>query len=246
MTDRYFIEQFDTGSVVELSTEEFRHAQVMRVKRGQQITLFDGRGGEATAEVIDVGKHSLTCRCGPRLAIDREAAVRVVIGVALPKGERQRILIEKAVELGASRLVPLRTQRGVAEPAAAMKRLPRIVIEASKQCGRNRLMEIADPVPVGEFLHAAPSAADRWFAHAGPDPAVADPFDATTSPTPPDSLQDMECGRYLAIGPEGGWESTEIELARSAGWQFVRWSRRTLRTETAALALLTLALGWKA
>jgi 16S rRNA (uracil1498-N3)-methyltransferase len=249
MTHRYYATQLAPSTVIDLGPEEAKHAQVMRLQPGDQIVLFDGQGLETQASVLSIDRRSLTCQCATPQPVSREAGRPVVLGVALPKGDRQRYLIEKAVELGARQLVPLLTRRGVAEPTAAMKRLPRMVIEASKQCGRNQLMGLGEPQLLASFLASAPSTDERWFAHT-----------AIASPTARGSIEAEWAeparawhGRaadapqrvcWIAIGPEGGWHPEEVDLAAALGWRAVQVGSRTLRTETAALALLTLAVGW--
>ena len=151
----------------------------------------------------------------------------LTLGVALPKGDRQRWLIEKAVELGVTRLVPLLTVRGVAEPnPAALSRLSRYVIEASKQCGRNRLLEIAAPLRFDQYCCQADPVACLLLAAFGPDAvplAQLASFDAAR-------------GVWLAVGPEGGF--TDEELAAAASWRRVSLGPRVLRVETAAVALV--------
>jgi 16S rRNA (uracil1498-N3)-methyltransferase len=163
-----------------------------------------------------------------RREVDRESPVPMTLGVALPKGDRQKWLIEKATELGVACLTPLETARGVAQPVgAALARFQRAVIEASKQCGRNRLMEIATPCPWGDFIaEPAQESALRLFAHPGGKPILEVRLENQTA---------REV--WLAIGPEGGWTDDEIEVATKAGWQDVGLGRRLLRTETAAIAL---------
>ena len=125
----------------------------MRAKAGTRVTLFDGSGWEFDAVVQRTGRSEVELAIAGRQEIDREARIAVTLGVALPKGDRQKWLVEKVVELGVARLVPLETERGVAQPVEnALERLRRGVIEASKQCGRNRLMEIAEPRAWREFL----------------------------------------------------------------------------------------------
>jgi 16S rRNA (uracil1498-N3)-methyltransferase len=166
-----------------------------------------------------------------RHEVDRELPLVLTLGVALPKGDRQRWLVEKAVELGVTRLAPLRTARGVAQPVdRAVERLRRTVIEASKQCGRNRLMEVLAPQELGDYLAGPSGEAARWIAHPGaaaPDLSAGDAPRASDAPHPV----------YLAVGPEGGFTPEEVELARAAGWRPVGFGPRTLRIETASVAL---------
>ena len=147
MSERFFVEQPISGSTAELVDTEAQHlAKVMRAAVGDEVVLFDGSGAEFAAKVARIAKSAVTLEVVERREINREPRVELTLAVALPKGERQKWLVEKLTELGAARLVPLITERGVAQPVdAAVARLSRAVIEASKQCGRNRLMEIAPP-----------------------------------------------------------------------------------------------------
>lgn len=229
MTQRYFVDTPIANDQLELDGDQARHlGQVMRAAAGQHVVLFDNSGYEFDAEVIRVTRSAVQLRVLERRDVDRETASPIVLGVALPKGDRQRWLVEKAVELGVRQLVPLRTTRGVAQPvSSAVHRLRRAVVEASKQCGRNRLMEIGEPSAVADFLASCPEPAIRWFAH---------PQGEVHSPTAID-----ERPVCLAVGPEGGWTDDEWESATRHGWQTVGLGPRILRVETAAIALATLA-----
>src|SRR5262245_53662296 len=144
MSERFFIAAPITDEQAILDGPEAHHlAHVMRAQAGQTVTLFDGSGYEFVAEIKAISKREVQLTIVERREANRESPVKLTLAVALPKGERQRWLIEKAVELGVTGLIPVQTERGVAQPSeTALERLRRGVIEASKQCGRNRLMEI--------------------------------------------------------------------------------------------------------
>jgi len=202
--------------------------KVMRAELGDDVTLFDGSGAEYSARITQITRNVVELELLARHEVDRELAFDLTLGVALPKGDRQRWLIEKAVELGVTRVVPLTTSRGVAQPIdRALERLRRTVIEASKQCGRNRLMEIATPQSLAGFVAATPSGSLRLLAH--PHPAA----------TSIGSLRQHKPAQpiLLAVGPEGGFTEDELGVARD-GWQLVHLGARTLRGETAAVALV--------
>ncbi len=237
MPDRYFSETPILGDRATLSGPEAHHLlHVMRARPGDRVVLFDGSGAEIEAEVRATSRTDLELTVLSRAHVDRELPVEVILGVALPKGDRQKWLVEKAVELGVTRLVPLRTARSVAQPEPkTLDRLRRAVIESSKQCGRNRLMEVAAPLAWPVWLASAPTAADRLVAHPG-----GDDFD----PSALKLTAERRAGPYLlAIGPEGGFDEEEIALASSTGWRSVDLGARTMRTETAALVLVALAVG---
>jgi len=241
MTHRYFSQSPLVGDQALLVGSEAHHlVHVMRARPGARVVLFDGGGAEYDAVVERPGRSRVELRLTARREVDREAAVAITLGVALPKGERQRWLVEKAVELGVRRLVPLATARSVAQPGEhVLERLRRTVVEASKQCGRNRLMEIAPPQGLADYVGAAGPRVLRLLAHARADPER----DVEEVPRGPPTLEPPAGGgAYLAVGPEGGFTEDEVGLAGATGWQVVDLGPRTLRVETAALVLVTLAL----
>lgn len=167
MADRYFSETpISVGSVTLDGPEAHHLIHVMRAARGTRVVLFDGSGAEFPAMVERVDRSTILLNALSREVIDRELPFDLILGVALPKGDRQKWLVEKAVELGVTRVIPLRTERGVAQPVEqALTRLRRSVIEASKQCGRNCLMEITEPAALDDFLENATKATCRLLAH---------------------------------------------------------------------------------
>jgi 16S rRNA (uracil1498-N3)-methyltransferase len=235
MTQRYFVEKPIAGDHAMLLAAEAHHlAHVMRGKSGQQVTLFDGRGGEYLAEVTRVDRAAVQLCVLSHHAIERELPVPVTMAVSLPKGDRQRWLIEKLVELGVSTFVPLITTRGVAQPTGGtLERLERAVIEAAKQCGRNRLMAISSPREFHEFVSQTPLDTKRIFAHPG-SPLSISRFVRETGDRPVD-------GFSLIIGPEGGLTDDEAAQANTAGWTAIDLGARILRVETAAAMIATTA-----
>ncbi len=225
MADRYFSDDPIEGEWVTLRESEAHHLlHVMRAKVGTPIVLFDGRGGEWTAEVMKLNRTEVRLALDEHNPIERELANELTLAIALPKGDRQRWLVEKAVELGVSRIVPLTTARSTSSAAEPPAKLARYVIEASKQCGRNRLLEIAKPQAWGELV-SQDLGANKFVAHPG-GVCVGE-------------LERVpDASTFLAIGPEGGFTDDEIALARQAGWQIVGLGTRILRIETAALALV--------
>jgi len=226
MSQRYFVDQPIAADRVLLAGDEGRHlATVMRATAGVELALFDGRGAEFVGRISRVKKHEVEIEVVSRTERSRELPYELTLAVALPKGDRQKWLVEKLTELGVTRLTPLITERGVAQPvASALDRLKRGVIEASKQCGRNRLMEIAEPVTVAQLLAAHGVAGNRLFA----DP-TGQPF--------AEAARGTAMNLIAAVGPEGGFTPGEAAAARVAGWQIVSLGPRILRVETAAIAL---------
>lgn len=225
MSERFFLSTPPSGGRAVLTGDEARHlARVLRAAVGDEVTLFDGRGRSWSARVAVIGRDEVELETGePRVELGGGTALTVA--VALPKGERQKWLVEKLTELGAARLVPLVTERGVAEAtAAAVARLERGVIEASKQCGRDTLMEIGPPASVAAVV--AGRAADAIGLVADPR---GQPLDAAGWPA--------HAAVIALVGPEGGFSPAELALADAAGWPRITLGHYVLRIETAAVAL---------
>jgi 16S rRNA (uracil1498-N3)-methyltransferase len=231
MSERFFVDSPITTEQAILHGPEAHHLlHVMRAKVGEEVTLFDGSGSEFAARVTHLGKAQVELQVVGSQEVNRESSIELTLAMALPKGDRQRWLVEKAVELGVTRIVPLTTKRGVAEASAsALDRLRRTVIEASKQCGRNQLLEISDPQDWRQAVQALAPECWRILADPGGKPLGAFwPPSEKTAPSPP---------IVAAVGPEGGFTDEEINLAQSANWTRVSLGPRILRVETAALAI---------
>jgi 16S rRNA (uracil1498-N3)-methyltransferase len=240
MSSRFYSANAIDGPTLVLSGDEARHLiHVHRAKAGDEVVLFDGGGAEFAAQVTLVRRAEVELAILSRRAVDRELPFELVLGTALPKQDRQHGLVEKAVELGVARFVPLLTERGVARPGRqALDRFGRYVIEASKQCGRNRLMQIDEPRPLVDFVQQAPRHAARLLAHpsaAGNAPAAQE--ETATVARSVASAAGADRPVYLAVGPEGGFTDQETSTARQAGWRAVDLGPRILRVETAGLAL---------
>lgn len=226
MSDRFFVTTPPVAGRAVLVGDEAKHlARVLRAKVGDLVMLFDGRGTAWSARVVTIGRNEIDLETAAPLAAPVHRGPLVTLAVALPKGERQKWLVEKLTELGAGKLVPLVTDRGVAEPtSSAIERLARGVIEACKQCGRNTLMEIGAPMTVAEVVVARPVGAVGF---------VADPrgslLDASACDAAPEVIG--------LVGPEGGFSESEFACADAAGWRRVVLGPHVLRVETAAIAL---------
>lgn len=232
MSDRYFSDQPLALGLATLAGPEAHHLiHVMRAAPGLQVVLFDGSGAEFAAVVQKIRRGEVELSVVSRNETNRELPLDLTLGVALPKGDRQKWLVEKAVELGVTRIVPLQTDRGVARPTEqALARLRRSVVEASKQCGRNRLLQIDEPQHWSDFVASAADVPCRLLAHP----------QWVSSPTAVPCLDALPDRVFLAVGPEGGFTSDEVALATAAGWRTVDLGPRILRVETAALALAAL------
>ena len=243
MVQRYFLDTpIGQAASVLLQGSEAQHLmRVMRGKCGDRVELFDGSGWQWSAEITEVGRNEAALKILNAEEVDLEPAVALTVGVALPKGDRQKWIIEKLVELGVTTVIPLTTTRGVAQPVdKALVRLRNHVISASKQCGRNRLLEIGEVASLEFFLQR--TGENRFIAH--PKSAQVREHESTAEP-----LNEQEVGNIsirdiqltsgdavVAIGPEGGFSAEEAAAAAKLQWKIVDMGSRVLRIETAAMA----------
>jgi 16S rRNA (uracil1498-N3)-methyltransferase len=225
MSTRFYSPDPVQNGKLRLGTEESRHLiRVCRLGVGDVVDVFDGKGHGTKAEIVKVEQGSVELNAiGPPLG-DPLPAFPLSLATAVPKGERFDWLVEKATELGVERLIPIVTERSVVEPGhSKIERLRRAIIEASKQCGRNRLMILDAPVC---WVQLAGLYSDSIRFLADPDgiPTMKWPV------IPP------ERSAILAVGPEGGFTPSERSTAEQRGWLTIRLSSTTLRIETAGLA----------
>ncbi len=232
MADRFYVNCPLSPGPVELDGPEAHHlATVCRLRRGDRVCLFNGDGREYPAEVTAATRRSVALEVLGVESPARELGFRLEVAAPLPKGDRAQFLVEKLTELGATHFVPLVTARSVVEPREAkLEKLERYVVEASKQCGRNVLMQVEPPAEWDEYCRRPDLPALRVLAHPG----------GTRVEVPVERV-----GVAAAVGPEGGFTDEEVEAARAAGWQVVGLGPRVLRVETAALLLAGLLGGGK-
>jgi 16S rRNA (uracil1498-N3)-methyltransferase len=243
MAQRYFLDTpIGQATSVLLQGSEAQHlTRVMRGKCGDRVELFDGSGWQWSAQIAEVGRNEATLKILSTEEVDLEPALALTVGIALPKGDRQKWIIEKLVELGVTTVIPLTTTRGVAQPVdKALVRLRNHVINASKQCGRNRLLEIGAVASLDAFLQRTDE--NRFIAH--PKSAQIG-VNSTAAETLGDqeacniSIRDIQIesgDAVVAIGPEGGFSAEEAAAAAKLEWKIVDMGARILRIETAATA----------
>ncbi|MEY2658624.1 MAG: Ribosomal small subunit methyltransferase [Pseudomonadota bacterium] len=215
------------GDVVLLPAGAARHIQVLRLQPGDALTLFNGHAGEYDAQVDHMGRQEVRVRVGNHHAIEREAPAMVHLVTGMPANDRMDWLVEKATELGVQRLTPLMTERSVLrlQGERAEKKLAHwqsVVVAASEQCGRNRLMTI-DPV----------CTLAQWLRELSPPTPPGQQVRAVLSLDP----TARPLGQVLADTAGGGPWMVSGLLQR--GLQPVSLGVRVLRAETAAIAAVT-------
>lgn len=230
------------GQVVDLPPTAARHVQVLRMQPGHTLTLFNGEGGEFTAEVQHMGRSDVRVVVGEHREVECEPAIQVHLAVGMPANERMDWLVEKATELGVHRITPLMTERSVVRLTGerAEKKQAHwqaVAASASEQCGRNR-------VPVIDL----PERFDAWLARQTAQADVVHGVLSLHASTKAlSALLELQKGAaasakkwILLNGPEGGLTDAEDAAARAKGFAAVSLGERVLRAETAALGALAL------
>ncbi len=216
------------GEQIPLDERAHHHlAQVLRLKTGAPLVVFNGTGGEYEASLCEVARRSSSVLVKTFQNIDREAALSVQLWHSVAKGARMDYALEKAVELGVAHVRPVLTQYAVrkSEWARKMAHWRGVIISACEQSGRTRLPTLEHPVSLREC--AAPEEHAPCLLL---DPRAEQGLD---------SINNLAYKLTVLIGPEGGLCAQEIAHAERLGFQRVRLGPRTLRTETAALVALT-------
>ncbi len=220
----YFDGDLAVGARVPLPAAVAHHAQrVLRLRDADPIVLFNGKGGEYAARIGPGAQASIE----QHIPVERESPLQVMLIHALIANDKLDWVIEKAVELGVDGIAVAPATRSVVRLdhdrlARRLEHWRETVVTACCQCGRNRLPEVTFAPTLDDALSAA-KAVQRIVLAPGADNQLASAKSATTT---------------IAVGPEGGFTTEELELARQRGFVAASWGPRVLRTETAALAAL--------
>jgi len=215
---------------LELGEDSARHiVRVLRMRKGDQISLFNGNGGEYTAELLQLNKSSVTLQIGSFHNHNIESCLDIELVQAISRGERMDITIQKAVELGVNRIQPLFTSRCNVKLTGdrldkKLAHWQKIAISACEQSGRNSVPEVRQPLDIMQWLGQ-----------------LDDPVNGLIlDPCSEKSCRDISDMKEvsLLVGPEGGLTDSEISAATAQGFTAVRLGPRVLRTETAALAII--------
>lgn len=227
------------GRTVTLSDDEAHHLHaVLRLQAGDEVYVFDGAGKEFCCAVEGSTRNSADLRIVAEVAPARpESSLNLTLAIVLLKGEKFDLVIQKATELGVSRIVSVTSERAdlrIKDDQDAYKRVTRwrrIAMEAAKQSGRAAIPEISAPLALSIMLRSEADAdsARLMFSEREGHSLV----EVVGSAIQPQNVSAL-------VGPEGGWTDEEIETARECGWSIVTLGGRTLRAETAAIAVVTL------
>lgn len=219
------------NAIVELSDDAFGHvSRVLRMGQGDPITLFCGDGHDYHGEICQVSKKSMSVQLNQQQPLANESPLRIHLGQGISRGDKMDFTIQKAVELGVTEITPLFTERcGVKLNGERMdkkqQQWQKIAIAACEQSGRAVVPTVHEPISLQQWL-AQPSAELKLNLH----PKAA--HSLKTIPTPSHGVR-------FVIGPEGGLNDAEIEQTTQAGFIDIQLGPRVLRTETAALTVLS-------
>ncbi|HZS06426.1 MAG TPA: 16S rRNA (uracil(1498)-N(3))-methyltransferase [Blastocatellia bacterium] len=225
-----------SDSHLTLDADESHHlTRVLRLAAGARVFVFDGAGSEYECEVTVVSKGAVDLTVISRLQNEVESPLHLTLGQALIKGDKFDWVVQKTTELGVTRIVPLITDHSDVYKAEGhtdhrLQRWRRIALEAVKQCGRRRLVEITEPVRFIQFCEDEKAGSNLILSERGGH-----------------SLRGVADGlRYVSqvsvcVASEGGWSNKELQQAEACRFIPVHLGARILRTETAAIAAVTLA-----
>lgn len=224
------------GATIDLPADVAHHLHVVRLQPGATITLFNGDGGQYAVTLVELCKKRANVHIDAFEPREVEAPYAVTLAQALPEGSKMDWIVEKAVELGAAAIQPLAAQRSVVRLSGERldKRMAHwqgVIVSASEQCGRNRLVQLHALAELKSWL-AAPSPAPRILL----TPRATESLAQWTHANPPQAVT-------LMVGPEGGFTPEEEDAALASGALALSMGPRVLRTETAGLAALALFAG---
>ena len=233
---RFFLSPDAWGEHAVLTGDEAKHAaQVMRVRRGDRITVFDGAGRSAAAEVGEVSKSELRLALGEEI---RHPALRPAIHLvqAVPKGKTMDLIVQKAVELGVASIQPLISRRTVVQvddedAGRKAAKWRRVALEACKQCGQDLLPSVEQPLSFGDWL---PRAGGGLKVVASLYPGARPLREIFRGAENPEEVT-------LLVGPEGDFTAEELAGAVAAGFQAASLGSIVLRAETAAFFAVSAA-----
>ena len=223
-----------------LTGSEAHHARdVLRMKPAEKLVLFNGRGREITAEIIDLSGTGIQLR---KLHEAETPALRsrIILGQAIPKGKNMDLIVQKAVEIGAAEIAPIISDRSVVQidlESAAQKhaKWQQIAIEAAKQCGQNWLPQVHAPRRLGDFFLASTTFDLRLIGSLQPDAQHLKEILADYS----NEHRHLPGSVLMLIGPEGDFTPAELALARHHGCRPITLGPIILRVETAAIYCLS-------
>ncbi|EDL58602.1 RsmE family RNA methyltransferase [Gimesia maris] len=227
MPHRFFYDgSFDVDQLLLDGSEAHHLLHVLRMQAGDTVLVFNGTGAEAEGVISKTSRKTVEVQVTARHAAQAKSQTPLILATAVPKGDRFRWLVEKAAELGVTKLVPLLTRRSSVDPGQnRLKKLQQTIVSAAKQSGQIQLMELTEVQNWDEFLSEISQTESRLL--------IADPAGSGVDFFR--SGEKRESPVVILIGPEGGFTPDELQSALEKGAKSVRLSEGILRIETAAI-----------
>jgi len=233
---RFFVNKEDIGegSLVISGDDAFHIARSLRMAVGDELTVSDGEGAELRCRLTKIRDEECECEIAERREGVGESPSEITLYMAYPKGDKLEVVIQKAVELGATRIVPFESSRCIKRPKAEkldkqLARFTRIAEEAAKQCGRSKLPSVGAPLSFKDMLTEAARASLSLFC-----------YEAENGTSLKDALKKgVPESISVVVGSEGGFSREEADAAASAGLTSVTLGKRILRCETAPAFVLS-------
>jgi len=238
---RFYIspENWNPGALTLRGAEAHHARDVLRRKRGDRAVLFNGRGREITAEIVDLTDHEVRLR---KLHETETPPLRcrIILGQAIPKGKNMDLIVQKAVEIGAAEIAPLISERtivdlGKKEAEQKKAKWQQIAIEAAKQCGQNWLPQVNAPRKLKDFFSDAGNFDLRLIGSLQPDAIHLKKILSDYT----DQHRDRPKSVLMLVGPEGDFTPAELGLAKTNGCLPITLGPIILRVETAAIYCLS-------
>jgi len=235
---RFFVDpgQVKAGRVTITGPDVVHIVKVLRLGPGDALTVLDGRGNAYEAVIEQAGREAVICAITSHINAGGTPSLKITLVQGLPKGDKMDLIVQKATELGVCRIIPLVCDRTVVKLTGdksqrRLERWQRIAVEAAKQCRRPDIPEI---LPLAGWETVLADLSDNSLALI--------PWEEENQVALKKVLEESKTtgGFVVFIGPEGGFTSAEVELARSHGVKPVSLGPRILRTETAGLVVLAI------
>lgn len=229
---KFFTENFN-DKVAVITGEDVKHAwKVLRLKQGDRVYINDLQGNDFEGVINEINKQQVIVYIISKSEENNESPVEITVIQGIPKGQKMELICQKVCELGASRVIPMISERIIPDTTDEYKKLDRlkkIILEASKQSKRSRIMEITNPVNIEDI-------------NVNDYDLVLVPYEEKENIGINSYINELKAAKKVAIivGPEGGFEEDEITKLEEKGAKIITLGPRILRTETCALSVISM------
>ncbi len=227
----YVAVDFEIGNNYQLPDEVVRHINVLRVRTTETIELFNGDGFNYCAEFIQLEKRSVEVYIKNKSLANNESSLKIILLMSVIANDKFDLVVQKAVELGVYKIVPIitqHTQRNFTKDklSAKMNHWQKIIVSASEQCYRAKLMQIVDPIEINDAINSMKDIEHKY---------ICSPHHVGNIENSVKNVDEI----ILCVGPEGGFTLDEVEYANGFGFKSILLGKRIMRAETAALSAVS-------